>query len=111
MRRGELYRVRHPGGDPKRSRVFAVVGRQAVIASSFSSVICAPVYSAHHGLSSEVAIGPNEGLKHDSAIACDALVSVAKSRLTDFVGSLNARALERLDAALAIAVGLREPDG
>ena len=27
MRRGDLYRVRHPSGDPKKSRVFAVVKR------------------------------------------------------------------------------------
>ena len=45
MRRGELYRVKRPQGDPKRSRVFVVVSRQALIASRFSSVICAPIYS------------------------------------------------------------------
>lgn len=107
MKRGELYRVRHPSGDdPRRSRVFAIVGRQAVIDSQFSSVICAPVYSARHGLSSQVAVGVEEGLKHESAIHCDALVSLAKSALTDYVGSLSATKLRELDAALAVALNL-----
>jgi len=51
VKRGDLYRVRHPGGgDPKRSRVFVVVRRQALVDSRFSTVICAPVYSRRDGL-------------------------------------------------------------
>ena len=105
MTRGELYRVRHPSGaDPRRSRVFVVVGRQAVIESRFSSVICAPVYSAYHGLSSQVAVGVEEGLKHESAVHCDNLVSLPKTALTDYVGRLSATKLQELNKALAIAV-------
>ena len=82
MRRGDLYRVDRPGaGDPKRFRVFVVVSRQTVIDSRFSTVICAPVYTERYGLSTEVAIGAEQGLKHDSSIHCDALVSVQKSLL------------------------------
>ena len=107
MRRGELYRVRHPSGDdPRRSRVFVVVARQAVIDSRFSSVICAPVYSAYHGLSSQVGIGIDEGLKHDSAIHCDELVSLSKAVLTDYVGSLSEARLRELNAALAVALDI-----
>jgi mRNA interferase MazF len=86
--RGEMYRVRHPGGtDPRRSRVFVVVSRQVVIDSRFSSVICAPVYSAYHGLASQVAVGVDQGLKFDSAIHCDELVSLPKAvlRITSVV--------------------------
>ena len=90
MRRGELYRVRHPSSaDPRKSRVFVVVARQAVIESRFSSVVWAPIYSAYHGLSSQVAIGIDAGLKHDSAIHCDELVSLPKAALTDYIGSLS----------------------
>ena len=74
MRRGDLYRVARPGrADSKAVRVFAVVARQAVIDSRFSTVICAPVYSARHGLASQVPVGVDEGLKHDSALHCDEL--------------------------------------
>jgi mRNA interferase MazF len=107
VRRGELYRVRHPSGaDPRRSRVFVVVARQPVIDSRFSTVICAPIYSAYHGLSSQVAVGISEGLKHDSAIHCDELVSIAKAALTDYVGSLAPEKLVQLNRALAVALSL-----
>ncbi len=106
MKRGELYRVRHPKGDPKRSRVFCVVSRTALIESSFSTVTCAPVYSARHGLSTQVAVGQGEGLKHESAIHCDELVSIPKSALTDHVGTLSGSGLEHLNRALAIALEL-----
>ncbi len=105
MRRGDLYRVPRPGGaDPKAFRVFAVVGRQAVIDSRFSTVVCAPVYSARHGLASQVAVGIDEGLKHDSALHCDELVSLPKSRLTAFVGRLSGAKLLALDRALVAAL-------
>ena len=107
MNRGELYRVRHPSSaDPKRSRVFVVVSRQAVIDSRFSSVVCAPVYSAWHGLSSQVALGIDDGLKHDSAIHCDELVSLPKGALTDYIGTLSVAKMAELDRALAVALEL-----
>ena len=106
MRRGELYRVRDPRGDRRASRVFVVVSRNALIDSQFSTAICAPVYSQRHGLSTEVLIGPDEGLKHDSSIYCDALMSIPKGVLTDFVGALSSRKLAELDEALRIALAV-----
>jgi mRNA interferase MazF len=106
VKRGELYRVRHPKGDPKRSRVFCIVSRAALIDSSFSTVTCAPIYSARHGLSTQVLVGPEESLKHASAIHCDELVSLPKSALTDYVGTLSGLRLEELNRALAIALEL-----
>ena len=107
MKRGDLYRVRHPaGGDPKRSRVFVVVSRQTLIDSRFSTVVCAPVYSRRDGLATQVDVGADVGLKHDSSIHCDALVSVQKTLLTDFVGSLPQERERTLDQALRVALGL-----
>jgi mRNA interferase MazF len=107
MRRGDLYRVAKPGGaDPKAFRVFVVVGRQAVIDSRLASVVCAPVFSARHGLASQVPVGVDEGLKHDSAVHCDQLVSLDKQRLTAFVGRLSAAKLRALDRALVAALDI-----
>ena len=107
MRRGDLYRV-YKGSprDPKRSRVFVVVGRQVVIDSRLSTVVCAPIYSAYHGLSTQVQVGIAEGLKHDSSIHCDGLVSLPKSSLTDFVGSLSTPKIAELRTALLAALEL-----
>ena len=107
MKRGELYRVTHPSTrDPKKSRVFVVVSRQVLIDSRFSTIICAPVYSVHDGLSTQVLVGIDEGLKHDSSIHCDELVSIPKSALTDFVGKLSPQKIEALNRALCIALDI-----
>ncbi len=107
MKRGELYRVRRPPGDPKPARTFVVVSRQALVESNYATVVCAPVFSERHGLPTQIPIGAAEGLKHDSAIQCDGLMSIEKARLTDFVGELSTGRLRELDAALAVALGLK----
>jgi mRNA interferase MazF len=86
--------------------VFLVVSRQVVIDSKFSTVICAPVYSARHGLASQVPVGLDEGLRHESSIHCDELVSLPKPALTHFVGRLGAERSAELDRALIVAVGI-----
>jgi mRNA interferase MazF len=106
MRRGDLYRVYKPGGDSKRFRAFVVVSRQPSIDSNFSSVICAPVLTNAAGLSTQVSVGIDEGLKHDSWIFCDGLTSIRKSELTNFVGPLSPGKLAALDQALKRALGL-----
>lgn len=108
MKRGELYRVAHPSNDPKKFRVFVIVSRQALIDSRYSTVICAPVYSVHDGLASQVAIGVDEGLKHESSIHCDGLVSLPKSVLTNYIGALPPDKLADLDYALRVALDLRD---
>lgn len=109
MRRGELYLVAKPASqDPKRQRVFVVVSRQALIDTKFSSVICAPVYSRHDGLSTQVRIGVKEGLKQDSSIHCDELVSLPKSVLTWYIGRLSEHKTAELDRALLTALELDE---
>jgi mRNA interferase MazF len=108
VKRGDLYRVRKPSGDPKRSRVFVVVSRQGLIDSRFPMVICAPVFTQRDGLATQVDIGANEGLKHDSTIHCDELMSLRKEVLTDYVGSLGKEHLHRLGEALRIALGVED---
>src|SRR5580704_17080782 len=107
MQRGELYLVRKSGSqDPKKQRVFALVSRQFIIDSRFSTVICAPIYSRHDGLSTQVPLGRDHGLKHESSIHCDELVSVSKTVLTRYVGRLEEPTMRRLDRALAFALDL-----
>jgi mRNA interferase MazF len=107
MRRGELYRLHNPPGDPRQYRVFVVVSRQSLIDTRFSTVICAPVFTEGQGMSSQVRIGIDEGLKHESWIQCDGLTSIRKSELRHYVGSLAQSKLAELDRALWIALDLR----
>jgi mRNA interferase MazF len=106
VRRGELYRVRRPPVDTRPARVFVIISRQALIDSSYSTVICAPVFTQRHGLPAQVDVGTSEGLKHDSSIQCDGLMSLEKSRLTDYIGELGPDKLLELDDALSAALAL-----
>ena len=107
MKRGDLYRVyKGSSHDPKRYRVFVVVSRQILIDSKFSTIICAPVYSSYDGLSTQVPIGIDEGLRHDSSIYCDELVSIPKPALTNYIGTLPPQKIKALNEALSIALDL-----
>ncbi len=110
MKRGELYRVANPSGDPKKHRVFVVVSRQELIETHFSTVICAPIYSVHDGLSTQVLVGIEEGLKHDSSIHCDALMSLQKSMLTDYIGALSPIKMQALNNSPYAVVDLLVTD-
>jgi mRNA interferase MazF len=106
MRRGDIYRVFKPQDDPKQYRSYVVVSRFELIDSGYSTVICAPIYSRGKGLSTQVAVGPDEGLKHESWITCDNLRSISRSTLTQFVGALSSAKMNELNFALAIALGI-----
>jgi mRNA interferase MazF len=107
MRRGELYRLPFPSGrDPKRNRVFVIVSRQALLETRFPTVICAPVYSHHNGLETQVKIGIDEGMKHESSVHCDELLGIAKAALTNYVGTLPPEKMKELNQALKAALEL-----
>jgi mRNA interferase MazF len=112
MKRGDVYRVYK--GNPynsKKYRLFVVISRQILIDSKFSTVICAPVYSRYDGLSTQIKIDIEEGAKHFSSIHCDELVSIRKSSLSNYVGSLSHSKIAELNESLKIAVGLAELNG
>ena len=105
MKRGDLYRVyKGSKNDPRKHRVFLIVSRQTLIDQSFSTVICAPVYTNYRGLQTQVEVGINDGLKHDSAIYCDELISIHKSLLTDYIGTLSDVKMEEVNTSLRIAL-------
>ncbi len=109
MKRGDIYLVKkRSSDDPRKRRAFVIVSRQILIDSKFATVICAPIYSTISGLDTQVIVGIPEGLKHESAIHCDNLVSLPKSRLTDYVGSLGIEKDAQLSEALTFALAIEE---
>ena len=83
-----------------------IVSRQTQIDSRFPTVVCAPILTRGHGFSTQVAVGLDEGLKHESWILCDNLVSLRKVQLTGFVGTLRRAKIQELDRALKMALAL-----
>ncbi len=112
LRRGEIFRVRQPQhGDPKKSRCFAVVSRQDLLDSKANRVLCAPINTSGVGLSTEVQVGVDEGLKHDSVVNCDQITRLEKSMLTDYIGALSPPKLKQLRTALVVAFDIdADPD-
>lgn len=106
MKRGELYRVFKPRGEGKQFRTFVVVSRQILIDSKFPSVVCAPVMTEGQGLTTQVPIGIEEGMKRECWIHCDELRSIQKSALTRWVGILPPGKMRKLSHALAMALDL-----
>ena len=108
MTRGEIYRTaeRAPerGGKPG----FYVIVSRTFIAENddVSTVVCAPIYGDVLGISTEVLVGPAEGLPRPSAVRCDFLALLFKRRLTGFVATLPPRKLTELNRALAVALEL-----
>jgi mRNA interferase MazF len=109
MNRGDVYLVKHATRrDPKRRRAFVVVSRQVLIESRFATVVCAPIFTTSAGLETQVPIGMDEGLKHDSAVHCDELVSLPKVALTNYLGTLSSAAKESLNRSLKVALALED---
>ena len=109
MNRGEVFLVKHPTRrDPKRQRPFVVVSRQVTLDSRFATVICAPIFSVRAGLATQVPVGIDEGLKHESAVHCDELVSLPKAALTDYLGLLDSAKIAELNASLKVALAVEE---
>jgi mRNA interferase MazF len=105
--RGEIFLVSPaPKRDPRQRRALVVVSRQTLCDSKADKVVCALVNTHSDGRSTEIDVGPEEGLKHASVINCDQLVIVPKSLLTNYVGSLSSKKSTALNAALRIALDL-----
>ena len=89
---------------PSKRRPVLVLTRQHVI-GLLHWVMVAPITSTIHGVPSEVLIGIDEGLKRQSAVNLDNVQSVERSKLTNFIGTLDAATMHAVCRALAIASG------
>ncbi len=102
LNRGEIWKYRFATPDKKRPVV--VLSRPDVI-GLLHTVMVAPVTSTIHGAPSEVLVGVNEGLKHESAVNLDHVQTVEQSRLEGYVGDLGIDKMREVCRALAVAVG------
>jgi mRNA interferase MazF len=106
--RGEVYRTRERLAERGDKPGYYVVVSRSFVAESedVSTVVCAPVYGEILGISTEVVLGTDEGLRRRSAVRCDFLTILFKRKLAHFVGVLSPAKRAELDRALAIAFEL-----
>lgn len=72
-----------------------------------TKVTVAPITSTGKGLSSEVAVGPRNGLEHDSVISLDNVVTVPVNLLGRTVGFLTSEQEKLLTRSIILAYDLQ----
>lgn len=91
-----------------KTRPALVLTREAARAA-MTKVTVAPITTTIKGLSSEVAVGPDNGLDHDCVIALDNVLTVPVNLLGRTVGYLNAEQEAQLARAVVLAYDLEIP--
>ena len=89
---------------PDKRRPVVVLSRPEVI-PLLHTVMVAPITSAIRGAPSEVRVGADEGLKHESAVNLDHVQTVSKARLGGVITTLGATRMSAVRSALLFALG------
>ena len=105
VNRGEVWL--YTFSSPDKRRPVLVLSRQGVI-GLLHTVIVAPITSTIRGAPGEVVVGPEDGLKRESAVNLDHVQTVEKARLRTFVGTLRTERMRAVCRALAVATGCDE---
>jgi mRNA interferase MazF len=97
---GDLWLMEPPNG--KRRPVLVVSRNESI--PVLDNIVVAPVTSTIRSIPTCVAVGPDEGIDHDSVANFDNLAAVPKSVLTTRLGALGPAARQRVcDALCALA--------
>ena len=88
-----------------KTRPVVVLTREAA-RTVMTKVTVAPITSTAKGLSSEVPVGPGNGLEHDSVISLDNVVTIPASLLGRTVGFLTSEQEKQLARSIVLAYDL-----
>lgn len=88
-----------------KTRPVLVLTREAV-RPYLTRVTVAPITSTIRGLSTELPVGPRNGLDHDSVVSCDNIVTIPADALDRVIGYLYPDAEPALTAAIRSAFEL-----
>jgi mRNA interferase MazF len=102
VNRGEIWL--YDFGAPDKRRPVLVLSRKSAL-TFLRTALVAPITSAAHGAPSEVQVGPDEGLKHESVVTLDHVQTVEQRRLHQFIGTVGPTRMAAVCRALMIATG------
>jgi mRNA interferase MazF len=102
IERGDIRLVTFPR--PDKPRPVLVLTRDSAI-GYLSRVTVAPLTSSIRGVPSEVAVGPDDGLKQPSAVNLHNVLTIDKRQVGRRVARLGADRMRQVCGALAFAVG------
>jgi mRNA interferase MazF len=98
-RRGELWLIELDKRRP------AVILTRDPMGRYLSSVLVAPITSTVRGLSTEVPVGPPDGVRRQSVANLDSAQRVDRTRLVRRLGAVGAPTMDAVCRALAFATG------
>jgi len=102
VERGEVRLVRFP--PPDKERPVLVLTRSSAI-PYLTRLTVAPITSTIRGVPSEVALGPDDGMKQPCAANLHNLVTVDQRRLGRRLAQLSSRRMDEVCAAIRFALG------
>jgi mRNA interferase MazF len=102
VERGEVRLYRFP--PPDKQRPVLVLTRDSAV-SYLTRVTVAPISSTIRGVPSEVALGPDDGMKQPCAVNLHNVVTVSKEHLGRRVAQLDERRMREVCDALGFALG------
>jgi len=103
VKRGDLYWANLPR--PMGRRPVLLIARNAAYAVRDQFAI-ALVTTRLRGVKSEVRLGPADGLPRPCAANLDAIHTIPKVTLDQFIGALGPEKLRSVDAAICFALGV-----
>ena len=103
---GEIWMFAFP--KPDKRRPVLVLTRQDMI-GRLHTVTVAPISSTVRGVPTEVAVGPESGLKQASAVNLHHVATVPRAGLRSFVGVVSKEGMDRVRDALLFALGFSGP--
>ena len=105
IERGQIRLLRFP--EPDKERPVLVLTRSSAI-GYLSRVTVAPITSTIRGVPSEVALGPEDGMKQPCAVNLHNVITVSQANLGRWVGDLAPRRMREVCTAFAFALGCDE---
>jgi mRNA interferase MazF len=102
IERGEVRLCRFP--PPDKERPVLVLTRASAI-SYLTRVTVAPITSAIRGVPSEIALGPEDGMRQACVINLHNLVTIRQEILGRRLTQLNSRRMSEVCSALSFALG------
>jgi mRNA interferase MazF len=96
MRRGEVWW--HEPPDDKRRPVLILTRTEAI--EPLNKLVVAPATGTIRGLSTEVPVGPQDGMPRESAISLDNTTLVRKALLTERITTLSPARMDEVCKAL-----------
>lgn len=102
IERGEIRLLRFP--PPDKERPVLILTRDSAIAY-LSRVTVAPITSTIRGVPSEVALGPEDGMRQPCAANLHNVVTVSGESLGRRLAQLSPRRMREVCSALAFALG------